>query len=81
MAEAACLDCFCCGKPPPEGGHHPRCPLCAERKMPSVYFCCRECQANSWPEHKAWHVKEDARREDLNAGGVQPQRDREVAEQ
>ena len=81
MAQAACLDCFGCGKPPPEGGHHPRCPLCAERKMPSVYFCCRECQANSWPEHKAWHVKEDARREDLNAGGVQPQRDREVAEQ
>jgi len=80
MAEAACLDCFCCGKPPPEGGHHPRCRLCAERKMTSIYFCGRKCQAKCWTEHKAWHVKDDARREDHNAGGVLQQRDREAAE-
>jgi len=80
MAEAACLDCFCCGKPPPEGGHHSRCPLCAERKMTSIYFCGRKCQAKCWTEHKAWHLKEDARLEDSNAGGVHQQRGREVAE-
>ena len=80
MAEAACLDCFCCGKPPPEGGHHPRCPLCAKRKLTSIYFCGRKCQAQCWTEHKAWHVKEDARREDFNAGGVLQQQSREVAE-
>ena len=78
--EAPCLNCFGCDKPPPAGGHHPRCPLCAEGYMVSIYFCCRDCQAKSWPEHKVWHVKEDARREDQNAGGVQQQRDREVAE-
>ena len=80
MAQAACLDCFCCGKPPPEGGHHSRCPLCAERKMTIIYFCGRKCQAKCWTEHKAWHVKEDALLEDLNAGGVQQQRNREAAE-
>jgi len=81
MAEAACLDCFCCGKPPPEGGHHSRCPLCAERKMTSIYFCGRKCQAKCWTEHKAWHVKEDARLEDINAGGVLQRQGREIAEQ
>merc|ERR1740139_1957894 len=49
--------------------------------MTSIYFCCRKCQAKCWIEHKAWHVKEDARREDNNAGGVQQQREREIAEQ
>merc|ERR1740139_1084092 len=48
--------------------------------MPSIYFCGRKCQAKCWTEHKAWHVKEDARREDLYAGGVHQQRDREIAE-
>merc|ERR1740139_1402067 len=47
--------------------------------MTSIYFCGRKCQAKCWTEHKAWHVKEDARLEDLNAGGVQ-QQNREVAE-
>merc|ERR1740139_359444 len=49
--------------------------------MTSIYFCGRKCQKKCWTEHKAWHVKDDARREDLNAGGVQQQRDREAAEQ
>merc|ERR1740139_591840 len=48
--------------------------------MTSIYFCGRKCQAKCWTKHKAWHVKEDARREDHNAGGVQQQRDREAAE-
>merc|ERR1740139_19951 len=48
--------------------------------MTSIYFCGRKCQAKRWIEHKAWHVKDDARREEHNAGGVQQQRDREVAE-
>merc|ERR1740139_1774390 len=48
--------------------------------MTSIYFCGRKCQAQCWTEHKAWHVKEDARREDSNAGGVQQQREREAAE-
>merc|ERR1740139_1174028 len=47
--------------------------------MTSIYFCGRKCQAKCWTKHKAWHVKEDARREDVNADGVQQQRDREVA--
>merc|ERR1740139_1612344 len=49
--------------------------------MPSIYFCGRKCQAKRWTEHKAWHVEEDARREDHNAGGVLQERCREVAEQ
>ena len=65
MATEVCFDCAGCGAPPPEGGRHPRCPLCAERKMTSIYFCGRKCQAKCWTEHKAWHVKEDARRADL----------------
>merc|ERR1740139_237080 len=48
--------------------------------MTSIYFCGRKCQAKCWTEHKAWHVKDDARREDDNAGGVQQQRNREAAE-
>merc|ERR1740139_1838231 len=48
--------------------------------MTSIYFCGRKCQAKCWTEHKAWHVKDDARREDHNAGGVLQQRDREAAE-
>merc|ERR1740139_1349715 len=48
--------------------------------MTSIYFCGRKCQAKCWTEHKAWHLKDDARREDLNAGGVQQQRGREIAE-
>merc|ERR1740139_92898 len=48
--------------------------------MTSIYFCGRKCQAKCWTEHKAWHVKDDARREDWNAGGVQQQQDREAAE-
>merc|ERR1740139_651672 len=48
--------------------------------MTSIYFCGRKCQAKCWTEHKAWHVKEDARLEDQNAGGVHQQRGREVAE-
>merc|ERR1740139_996505 len=48
--------------------------------MTSIYFCGRKCQAKCWTEHKAWHVEEDARREDSNAGGVQQQRNREAAE-
>merc|ERR1740139_1211880 len=48
--------------------------------MTSIYFCGRKCQKKCWTEHKAWHVKEDARREDNNAGGVQQQREREIAE-
>merc|ERR1740139_1717016 len=49
--------------------------------MPSIYFCGRKCQAKCWTEHKAWHVEDDARREDQNAGGVLEERCREVAEQ
>merc|ERR1740139_1561881 len=49
--------------------------------MTSIYFCGRKCQAKCWTEHKAWHLKEDARLEDSNAGGVQQQRTREAAEQ
>merc|ERR1740139_883111 len=49
--------------------------------MPSIYFCGRKCQAKCWTEHKAWHVEDDARREDQNAGGVLEVRCREVAEQ
>merc|ERR1740139_1016162 len=49
--------------------------------MTSIYFCGRKCQAKCWTEHKAWHVKDDARREDDNAGGVQQQVDRELAKQ
>merc|ERR1740139_893512 len=49
--------------------------------MTSIYFCGRKCQAKCWTEHKAWHVKDDARREDLNAGGVLQQQNREAAEQ
>merc|ERR1740139_1894308 len=48
--------------------------------MTSIYFCDRKCQAKCWTKHKAWHVKEDARREDVNADGVHQQRDREIAE-
>merc|ERR1740139_499944 len=48
--------------------------------MTSIYFCGRKCQAKCWTEHKAWHLKEDARLEDSNAGGVHQQRGREVAE-
>merc|ERR1740139_585967 len=47
--------------------------------MTSIYFCGRKCQAKCWTEHKAWHVEDDARREDHNAGGVQQQVDRETA--
>merc|ERR1740139_704157 len=49
--------------------------------MTSIYFCGRKCQAQCWTEHKAWHVKDDARREDQNTGGVLQQQSREVAEQ
>merc|ERR1740139_1326969 len=49
--------------------------------MPSIYFCGRKCQAKCWTEHKAWHVEDDARREDNNAGGVHQQQNRETAEQ
>merc|ERR1740139_1291862 len=49
--------------------------------MTSIYFCGRKCQKKCWTEHKAWHVKDDARREDLNAGGVHQQAQREAAEQ
>merc|ERR1740139_1731079 len=49
--------------------------------MPSIYFCGRKCQAKCWTEHKAWHVEDDARREDHNAGGVLQQQNREAAEQ
>ena len=70
MAEAPYLKCAGCGKPPPEGGHHPRCPLCAENNMLSTYFYCQDCPAEPWPEHKAWHKEVDARREDGNTGGV-----------
>merc|ERR1740139_1885436 len=49
--------------------------------MTSIYFCCRKCQKKCWTEHKAWHVEEDARLEDSNAGGVHQQAQREVAEQ
>merc|ERR1740139_1716615 len=49
--------------------------------MPSIYFCGRKCQAKCWTEHKAWHVEDDTRREDQNAGGVLEERCREVAEQ
>merc|ERR1740139_669847 len=48
--------------------------------MPSIYFCGRKCQAKCWTEHKAWHVEDDARRADDNAGGVLQQQNREVAE-
>merc|ERR1740139_1301003 len=48
--------------------------------MTSIYFCGRKCQAKCWTEHKAWHVKEDARLEDFNAGGVLQQQNREAAE-
>merc|ERR1740139_1239476 len=48
--------------------------------MTSIYFCGRKCQKKCWTEHKAWHVKDDARREDINAGGMQQQHNREVAE-
>merc|ERR1740139_1017539 len=48
--------------------------------MPSIYFCGRKCQAKCWTKHKAWHVEDDARREDVNADGVHQQRDREIAE-
>merc|ERR1740139_502305 len=48
--------------------------------MPSIYFCGRKCQAKCWTEHKAWHVEDDARREDNNAGGVHQQQNRMVAE-
>merc|ERR1740139_1107941 len=49
--------------------------------MTSIYFCGRKCQAKCWTEHKAWHVEDDARREDSNAGGVHQQQGREIAEQ
>merc|ERR1740139_1407900 len=49
--------------------------------MPSIYFCGRKCQAKCWTEHKAWHVEDDARREDNNAGGVLQRQGREIAEQ
>eukprot|EP00964_Phaeocystis_antarctica_P122468 scaffold86139_cov59-Phaeocystis_antarctica.AAC.4 len=80
-APRACLDCACCGKPPPEGGRHPRCPLCDDRKLPSTYFCSQQCQAKSWPKHRAWHKETDARWDDLKTGGVHQQVDRELAEQ
>ena len=49
--------------------------------MTRTYFCCQHCPAEPWPEHKAWHVKVDAQREDHNSTGGALQAHREVAEQ
>lgn len=54
-----------CGTPPPKGGRHQCCPLCHELKLPSTYFCDRNCPAQPWPKHQAWHEEQEA-----NAAGV-----------
>ena len=81
MATEVCFDCAGCGVPPPGGGRHPRCPLCDERNLQSTYFCCQECPALPWPKHKAWHVTQDAWRDDCNTGRLNQQANRETAEQ
>jgi len=84
---AISLACFGCARLPSEMGDgrekHPVCPICVKLKVPTTYWCCRNCPENpaAWFRHVVVHkaVKRH-RRVTAEDGGVAQQRDREVAE-
>ena len=57
MAEQSRV-CWGCGKEPSDGIKFQRCVHCAERKLPSSYFCGEECMLANWPRHKKWHKQQ-----------------------
>ena len=85
-SQAPSLACFGCGRLPSEMGDgrekHPVCPTCRELKIQTTYWCDVDCPGNpaAWKRHTPVHKAVRRQRERWEDGGVQQQRDREVAE-
>ena len=49
--------CWGCGVEQGDGVRFKQCPLCAEDKVHSGYFCGKDCLVKHWKRHKLWHEK------------------------
>jgi len=55
MAEPSLLCINCAAAPPAHRRTWGRCVRCAERNLPSTYYCGDECAQAHWPKHKVYH--------------------------
>ena len=83
---AISLACFGCARLPSEMGDdrekHPVCPICVKLKVPTTYWCCRNCPGNpdAWKLHAVYHTQVKVFRKRSEDGGVMQQHTRELAE-
>jgi len=48
--------CDHCGREQkPDRPRFSRCSMCIEEELEAAVYCCRACQKEDWPAHKAWH--------------------------
>jgi len=65
MLEPSLL-CVNCARPPPAHRRTwDRCVRCAERNLPSTYYCGQECMNAHWPKHKVYHKAQTERHQEV----------------
>jgi len=80
MVEPSLLCVSCARPPPPHRRTWGRCTVCAERNLPSTYYCGEECMNAHWHNgHKEFHKAQKEKAKQMREGG-QPERTRLVAE-
>eukprot|EP00930_Biecheleria_cincta_P040213 TRINITY_DN2756_c0_g2_i2.p1 TRINITY_DN2756_c0_g2~~TRINITY_DN2756_c0_g2_i2.p1 ORF type:complete len:1138 (+),score=237.20 TRINITY_DN2756_c0_g2_i2:59-3472(+) len=48
--------CGHCGREQkPDKPRFSRCSMCIDEELDAAVYCCRACQKEDWPAHKAWH--------------------------
>ena len=53
MPTTSCANCH--REQPADGPKFARCQKCVSENLVPAAYCCKDCQKNDWPAHKAWH--------------------------
>jgi len=71
MAEPSLLCVNCASPPPPHRRTWGRCTVCAERNLPSTYYCGEECMNAHWHNgHQEYHKEQKERAKEIREGTV-----------